>query len=311
MREAEPSRADQVDALSLLYLISLTMSKQLLAIDDEELYAGRKSLSASAGDLLRLVDVLKAALYHLCWTRPVMLQPFQNCRQDAAQSVPPASLFSSSLKPVPVTRAIPKEEFVVFKDRQSRVSVLTCFFRLFNQLGIRNERRFHLEESRSTLSATYIEPSRWVWSGTEGLSAESSLSRGGPASGISLSRSQEGDITANSWDLGEQSPFKFVDARTQVVLQNIPQVISFDRRAEILQKLIAADKEECGFQPLFMSQTVIEIRRRTILEDAYIKLGGASPIQLKSPIKIVFIAEDGHEVGKLVNISLFETMSEN
>ena len=139
------------DGVGYLYLLCVTLSHQLVALQDDEFYAGHKSLDPGSGDLKSLVDLLKDAIYHLTWDVPVLLLPFT----DEIDGSYATQYHRSSL----------------LNFRLCRVSLLQAFCRLYNHLSIRNERRGHHLDAVSTtaLSApavgcgAYLPPNQWIW----------------------------------------------------------------------------------------------------------------------------------------------------
>ena len=141
------------DTTSFFYLLACTLSHQLMALQDDELYGGEKSINPAAGDIILLVEILKDAIYHLTWTLPILLLPY--ITSNKLQT--PLSYSSNSM----------------LNDRLQRAAFLQCCCRLYNQLSIRNERRGHhlginssLESIDSSVSgrAAYLAPSEWTWS---------------------------------------------------------------------------------------------------------------------------------------------------
>lgn len=143
------NRADILsDGFGYLYLMCITQSHQLVALQDDEFYAGHKSIDPGSGDLNILVDLLKDSIYHLSWDVPVLLLPFTD-EIDGSYST---QYHRSSL----------------LNFRLCRVSLLQAFCRLYNHLSIRNERRgHHLDSISPTASSSptgsYLPPSRWIW----------------------------------------------------------------------------------------------------------------------------------------------------
>lgn len=219
--------------MSFYYILCISLSHQLTTIDDEAFYDGISSLNAISGEVAQLLLLLKNVLYHLYWTKPLMLLPFEN---NVSVSIQNGDAFG-----------------VLLRDRVGAINVLQACSRLYNQLAVRNERRAHFVANALHTSifrltdhakrqSGVISTEDFIWTGPRHSTLASqdpsivasryggdrSSSSGGPASfartGIDTATAMSSEVTQAVWDLGTNSKFKFVDARFQVVLVNIPEV---------------------------------------------------------------------------------------
>lgn len=219
--------------ISIFYVLCISLSHQLTTIDDEAFYDGVSSLNAVSGEVATLLSLLKQVLYHLYWTKPILLLPFEN------------------------RTAVPKynsDAFgVLMSDRVTVISFLQACSRLYNQLAVRNERRthfaansFHTSIFRLTDSSKrqfgIISTDDFIWTGSKhstlaaqdpstvtsrsGRSTTASSTTAPSYSRLAIDTASvvSSEVTQAVWDLGSNSKFKFVDARFQVVLINIPEV---------------------------------------------------------------------------------------
>lgn len=130
---------------SILYVICVVLSHQLIALQDDELYAGKKSIDPNAGDLEKILEILKDSIYHLTWITPVLLLPFTDVVDNLSQT----RYWNDPL----------------LSHRFRRIALLQAVTRLYNHLSIRNERRGYILSSvGDALSrSTYLPPLQWTW----------------------------------------------------------------------------------------------------------------------------------------------------
>lgn len=318
------SMAQLCHSVSFLYLIYVTLSHQLVALQDDELYAGTKSIDPTKGDLESLIEIIKDSIYHLTWTTPVMLMPYV----DAIDSMGSLEFSKESL----------------LANRLDRVAFLQAACRLYNQLSIRNERRgHHLNAvSESSLDASlkvqggYLPSMKWTWTQARHIGAVRSDFSTGIAAfiytlifiypyfvatirtenrGLVSSGCADHNMTPSElWDLGDDSHFKFVDSRMQVILLNCPQVINFEQRALVLHSLIETDQRDLGIQSemaMLSRGDTLRIRRNEILHDAYMSLGTTGGSNMKHKLRVIFVSEDGHEEAGIDGGGLFKEFLES
>mmetsp|Transcript_14416 Transcript_14416/g.21644 ORF Transcript_14416/g.21644 Transcript_14416/m.21644 type:complete len:1114 (+) Transcript_14416:66-3407(+) len=159
-------------------------------------------------------------------------------------------------------------------DKLSDLQLMLVASKVFNQLAARNE-RLH-----------FIPPDRWLW---------------GALSASELEVLGEGDPQ----DVQSSHAFAIRSAKAKTVLQMIPQVISFERRATIFQQLLDLDKAKIRSSVGFFSAIRVEIHRDRLIESAYDTLHMYRS-ELKRDVKVVFISNQGTQEAGIDGGGLFK-----
>lgn len=266
------------DARACLHLLCNVLSRQLITLDDHEVFDRGQPVDIATQRTL--VTIMSTTLHREMWDQSAILE-YRAARAAHTASPNPAHAFafafggpggSGGARP-----SVPQPNRMLLQLQRT-----LSMIRLFNQMYDRHARR----------DFKIIARDEFVWSLGQ--------------VGDNLALLGDGGV-APADERGSGTMPTFSNPKVAMVLTCIPQVIEFNQRVVIFQKLIEEDRARLNLNvPFMMGGTVsdVSVKRETIYQDAIKSLNHLGR-NLKGRIRVTFESELGYQEAGIDGGGLF------